>query len=278
MASCRSSVAAENGGVVRHLLGGLWAAFSTWVTLQAVILGFVAVWPAAGTDIVSLGLLHALVLGSAVYVVGASLSSSLEQSPDVSERSRWQRLLALHDPKARSLVFGALVGIVAKVPADAVRALVEVRFPTDELELVQQWQLLRHDSWWRAALLFTVIGFTGPLFEEAFYRGVLFERLRRGAGAVGAWVLTSVVFAVSHPGIRDWPSLVFVGFVLGDLRRVHGTLWACLGAHMAFNCTTLVAVVSGGVTPSSEFIVDGGLVTGACGLLALLLILSRRLF
>lgn len=271
-------MAAENRGLVRHLLGGLWAAFSTWVTLQAVIVAFVAVWPTAGTDIVSLGLLHALVLGSAIYVVGTGLLTSAGDVHDATRVAGWQRLLGLHNPTARALVFGALVGIVAKVPADAVRALVEVRFPTDELELVQQWQLLRHDTWWRSALLFLVIGFTGPLFEEVFYRGVLFERLRRGAGAVGAWVLTSMVFAVSHPGIRDWPSLVFVGFVLGDLRRAQGTLWACLGAHMAFNCATLVAVVSGGLTPSSEFVVDWGLVGGACGVLALLLILSRRLF
>jgi membrane protease YdiL (CAAX protease family) len=183
----------------------------------------------------------------------------------------------LNNPRSRALGLGALVGLLAKVPADALRSVVELRFPTNEMELVQQWSLLKHDTWWQAAALFVVIGLTGPLLEELFYRGVLVERVSRGLGEIGAWLLTSAIFAVSHPSIRDWPSLLFVGLVLGDLRRVGGSIWASLGAHIAFNCTTLLAVVSGAQNQTSEVVMDWWLAAGASGLLAGLLILVRRL-
>jgi membrane protease YdiL (CAAX protease family) len=126
-------------------------------------------------------------------------------------------------------------------------------------------------------MLFVVIGFTGPLFEEVFYRGVLFERLQRGIGGFGAWLLSSAVFAVSHPSVRDWPSLLLVGLVLGDLRRAGGTVWACLGAHVAFNCSTLLTVVTSAQSEATEFVFHWSLVGMAAGLVALLLILARRL-
>jgi membrane protease YdiL (CAAX protease family) len=245
--------------------------------LQVVIGAYVTYWPGAAFDVVSLGLLHALVLGSAAFVVGSGLLPTGDSSTDEARLQGWQRVLALNNPRSRALGLGALVGLLAKVPADALRSVVELRFPTNEMELVQQWSLLKHDTWWQAAALFVVIGLTGPLLEELFYRGVLVERVSRGLGEIGAWLLTSAIFAVSHPSIRDWPSLLFVGLVLGDLRRVGGSIWASLGAHIAFNCTTLLAVVSGAQNQTSEVVMDWWLAAGASGLLAGLLILVRRL-
>lgn len=267
--------------VFRHVTSGLWAAFSTWLMLQIVIGAYASYWPGAAIDVVSLGLLHALVLGVAVFVVGSTLVPKAALSgPSTEAESRlllWQRTLALSSPRMYALGFGALVGLVAKLPADALRSVVELKFPSDELELAQQWSLLAHDTWWQAAMLFVVIGFTGPLLEEVFYRGVLFERLGRGVGLFGAWLCTSIVFALSHPSVRDWPSLLVVGLVLGDLRRVEGAVWASLGAHVAFNCATLLAVVSGAQTSTSEVVIDWWMVAGASGLLAGLLIWVRRL-
>lgn len=261
----------------RHLASGLWAAFCTWLLLQVVIGASVTIWPRTATDIVSLGLLHALVLGGAVFVVGwphVSRPDSGELGPRLLA---WQRVVALNDPRAHVLGLGALAGVIAKLPADALRGAVELRFPTDELELVQQWSLLKHDTWWQAATLFIVIGFTGPLLEEVFYRGVLFERLGRGLGAWGAWLVSSAVFAVSHPSPRDWPSLLLVGLVLGDLRRVAGSIWPSLGAHVAFNCSTLLAVIWGAQSQTNEYGFQWWLVAGASLLLGALLILVRRL-
>lgn len=263
--------------VLRHVTNGLWAAFSAWLMLQVVIGSYVTYWPGAAFDVVSLGLLHALVLGGAVFVVGAGLVPKGVDTRDQPRSSAWQQVLGLDNPRSHALALGALVGLVAKVPADALRSVVELRYPTDELELVQQWSLLKHDTWWQAAMLFVVIGFTGPLLEEVFYRGVLFERFDRGLGLVGAWLCTSAIFAVSHPSPRDWPSLLLVGMVLGDLRRVGGSVWTSLGAHTAFNCTTLLAVVAGMQSQTSEVAIDWWLVAGASGLLAGLLILVRRL-
>jgi membrane protease YdiL (CAAX protease family) len=263
--------------VLRHLASGVWMAFTTWLLLQVVIGAYVTYWPGAAVDVVSLGLLHALVLGSATFVLGSSLLPKGEGAASEPRLLAWQRALGLSNPRSHALGLGVLVGLVAKVPADALRSAVELRFPTNELELVQQWSLLAHDTWWQAASLFIVIGFTGPLLEEVFYRGALVARLGRGLGEVSVWLSTSVVFAVSHPSPRDWPSLLLVGLVLGDLRRVGGSVWPSLGAHIAFNCATLLAVVLGAQTQTSEVVIDWWLVSGASGLLGGLLILVRRL-
>lgn len=263
-------------GLVRHLMFGLWAALGAWLLLQVVIGLLVGLWPQAGTDIVVLGALHALVLGCAVYLLAARLIPR-DESTSGAPIVEWQRVLGLHDPKIRALALGAAVGFSAKLPADAVRALVELRFPTDELELVRQWSLLQHDTWGQAAVLFLVIGFTGPLLEELFYRGALYEHFRRGMGDLGAWLLSSGIFALSHPNVRDWPSLLLVGVVLGDLRRAAGTVWACLGAHVAFNCATLLAVVAGHQSQETEVVIQWGIVGGGTAAVALLLILARRI-
>lgn len=263
--------------MLRHLASGLWAALCTWLLLQVVIGAYVTIWPQSASDIVSLGLLHALVLGGAVFVVGSPLLARPEGTELGPRLLVWQRVTALSDPRAHALGLGALAGVFAKVPADALRGAVELRFPTDELELVQQWNLLKHETWWQAALLFVVIGLTGPLLEEVFYRGVLFERLSRGIGLWGAWLVSSVVFAVSHPSPRDWPSLLLVGLVLGDLRRVGGSIWPSLGAHIAFNCSTLLAVVWGAQSQTDDYGFQWWLVVGASVLLGALLILVRRL-
>lgn len=261
-----------------HLFQGVLAAFSTWLVLQVASGLFVLLRPQASTDVVALGAIHALVLGGAVLLMGPGLFGS---DPTTSVESgavqAWQRVCGLDGPRSWVLGFGALLGLLIKLPAEAIRALVEVKFPTSDRELMAVWSLLRHETWWQAAALFIVVGFTGPLLEEVFYRGVLFARLERGVGGLGAWLVSSALFAVSHPSVRDWPSLLFVGLLLGNLRRTGKTIWASLGAHVAFNCSTLLAVVSGVQTQTTEVAIDWGLVVGTTGLLAVAVLASRRI-
>lgn len=75
-----------------------------------------------------------------------------------------------------------------------------------------------------------------PIFEELLYRERLLDaiaatRLR----SVGAIPLTSALFALTH--LTPWQMLgsFVVGLVLGLVRRVSGTITACIGLHAGLN-------------------------------------------
>ena len=75
-----------------------------------------------------------------------------------------------------------------------------------------------------------------PVFEELLYRERLFDAisatpLRTG----GAVFLTSALFALTH--LTPWQMLgsFLVGVVLALIRRVSGTVTACIGFHVGLN-------------------------------------------
>jgi membrane protease YdiL (CAAX protease family) len=109
--------------------------------------------------------------------------------------------------------------------------------------IVSEWQLnLYVSSGWPVLLWAAFIVF-GPIFEEALFRGLLFEGFRQSRmGAIGAVILTAFLWAISHVqydaygmiGILIW------GIVLGVVRFRTGSLWSVLAMHALLN---LVATV-----------------------------------
>jgi hypothetical protein len=75
------------------------------------------------------------------------------------------------------------------------------------------------------------------------YRGLAFRLLQRGLRGWLAVLVTSVFFATAHAAVRDWPSLFGVALVLGVARAASERIWACIGAHVAFNSCALLMVV-----------------------------------
>lgn len=72
-----------------------------------------------------------------------------------------------------------------------------------------------------------------PVIEEAYFRGMLFQRFARwGMGA--AIVGTSVLFVLAH-GVGIWdPPRLLLGFALGFARRTK-SLWFTIAGHAAWN-------------------------------------------
>jgi membrane protease YdiL (CAAX protease family) len=221
----------------------------TWLGLQLAMAALVGVRPGLGQNISVLGLTHALILGGVTVLA--------------TERNERRALVSGF--RLRHLGYGAALGLCLKLPADGVRTLVEYWHPTDPEQLRQQLEFLRHDTWWQALLLFVVIGGSGPLFEEIFYRGFIFRTLRRVSSLTNTIWVSSLLFVTAHPSLQDWPSLLLVGLVLGTLRGADGNLWSAVGAHAAFNSATVLAVVAGvqGVDAESEFPILAAAVSAA---------------
>ncbi len=95
-------------------------------------------------------------------------------------------------------------------------------------------------------LLFLAVRFLGlvvvaPLVEELFYRNFLlrfvtdmddFKRVPVGTFSVAALLLSSGVFALSHP---EWLAAAIFGLALCGLLRLTRNFWTCILAHGVTN-------------------------------------------
>jgi membrane protease YdiL (CAAX protease family) len=75
-----------------------------------------------------------------------------------------------------------------------------------------------------------------------FFRGSMFGALKRSGPAFVAIWTTSLAFVLAHQEPRNWAPLLLVALVLGELRRLGGSIWAGVSLHAAFNAATLVQV------------------------------------
>lgn len=131
---------------------------------------------------------------------------------------------------------GLSVGMLWSAACAAVVAAAEVgvRLAVGESPL----RLLSAGSlrWGHAALLFTVGGAVGPVFEEFAFRGVLYGGLRKRFGAGAATAGASLLFALAHAVTTRVPVVQAVGGILFCLAyEASGSLWAPLILHISAN-------------------------------------------
>lgn len=91
----------------------------------------------------------------------------------------------------------------------------------------------------KSPLELVVLGFAAvvlaPVAEEVLFRGVLFTALRQRGYEVGAWLGTSVLFAVIHGNVAALLPLMFLAVVFAWLYVRTGNLLASITAHCVFN-------------------------------------------
>jgi uncharacterized protein len=94
-------------------------------------------------------------------------------------------------------------------------------------------------------LLFIVVVVGAPIFEELFYRGLWLRSLERRFGTVAAVVLSSALFAFMHLGQwYDMPALAGIGAIMAVLAVRSGRLGPAIWAHVAFNLTGLISLLT----------------------------------
>lgn len=95
-------------------------------------------------------------------------------------------------------------------------------------------------------ILVLVVVVAAPLAEEVFFRGMLQRTLARHLPIWPAMLITSALFGLSHFQALQLPALAAFGLVLSVLAHRYGRLGPSIWAHVAFNATTVVALVAGG--------------------------------
>jgi sodium transport system permease protein len=104
----------------------------------------------------------------------------------------------------------------------------------------------------RAAGLLTVVPFVAAAaFEEFFFRGFLFQALRRVTGPAFTIAATALLFALTHValggalGLGQFLPSALLGLVLGVVCWLSGSVWPGLIMHVCHNAL-MVALTQGG--------------------------------
>jgi membrane protease YdiL (CAAX protease family) len=84
-----------------------------------------------------------------------------------------------------------------------------------------------------------------PIYEEMFFRGVLYRACRQRLGRPIALILSSVLFGILHTNAAGFLSLTLLGGVLAVAYEYTGDIRVPILAHGIFNLNTLVIVLSG---------------------------------
>jgi uncharacterized protein len=131
-------------------------------------------------------------------------------------------------------VIGAVLGVIIAVPASTLYELIHRRNPTgidQEKFLIEH--LERGTSW--HVVVFLIVVLAGPFLEELFFRGALFRPMRRENPPLGVVLVSSILFAFVHMDKHIFLPIAIVGFTMGLLRYLSGSLLPSVLMHMTFN-------------------------------------------
>ena len=92
-------------------------------------------------------------------------------------------------------------------------------------------------------LLFALTTVAAPLFEELFFRGVLFHSFRAKWGVRLGLILSAVVFAAVHPLPLGFLPIFVLGYVLATLLYRRGSLLPCMVTHAMNNTVAFLALL-----------------------------------
>ncbi len=95
-----------------------------------------------------------------------------------------------------------------------------------------------------AVLLASLVVLWAPLVEETIFRGALFRAVRSRSGALGAALITAVIFAVMHAYAPLQLILVgTLGLVFAFMREWRGSLIPSMTAHCLHNSVVLTVMI-----------------------------------
>jgi membrane protease YdiL (CAAX protease family) len=165
---------------------------------------------------------------SLVYLAASSLFAG--RRPGRS----WSDTFAVRRTSPWLLVFALLIGVASYLPAAALAEQMARVFPMPGSD-----KAFEPHSIAQKVLLFVFAGAVGPFAEELLFRGALYTGLRPQIPAPSAAWTTSLLFTLTHPEPRFWPSILALALLLGAVRAISGSLFPSVFMHIAFNVTAL---------------------------------------
>jgi membrane protease YdiL (CAAX protease family) len=187
----------------------------------------------------------AIVVVLAGSVVGPHLSALLVLMWAHLSRTPWREIGYVRPPSwARDLAFGVVAGVALKL---VMKAIVMPLLGAPERN--PAFQHLVGNAAALPGILFGIVVVAG-FGEETFFRGYLFERLRRplGRGTVATALIvlvTSLLFGLAHLPLQGVPGAqqgAIVGIVYGAVYAMTGRLWPVMCLHVAFDLAAVAII------------------------------------
>ncbi len=101
--------------------------------------------------------------------------------------------------------------------------------------------IFNHPETLPLAVFLTVV--VAPVVEESFFRGFLFNGLRRLLGYSGAAALSGLLFAIVHAQPQLIIPFTVIGVLFSYAYYRTGTLWTNISAHFLFNLVSVIAAL-----------------------------------
>ncbi len=89
-------------------------------------------------------------------------------------------------------------------------------------------------------LMILLVGVLGPIAEEFFFRGVLYENLKQGIEVWGAMIVSALVFGIFHGNLIQGFYAVLAGLLLAYIYEKTGTILASILLHILFNLSSYI--------------------------------------
>ncbi len=93
--------------------------------------------------------------------------------------------------------------------------------------------------------ILTMIGtaIAAPIIEEIIFRGLIFDRLKKGMPVVLAGIISAVVFGLAHGQIIWICYAGVLGLILAYVYHKTGSIKATIAIHMAYNSNSVILSV-----------------------------------
>jgi membrane protease YdiL (CAAX protease family) len=105
-------------------------------------------------------------------------------------------------------------------------------------------QLTDRATGWGVVILILIVGVGAPFFEELFFRGLVMRAIQSYFDDTLALVGSAIIFAAVHFELLQFPALVLFGLVAGYCAQRTGRLGMSICAHVGFNMTTVVILLT----------------------------------
>ncbi len=114
--------------------------------------------------------------------------------------------------------------------------LVDQIFNTNNSESIQSWQQANSNYHFFSVFISSVI--MAPVFEELFFRGLIFRSLLKQFNCIFATIVSALLFALIHWSWPEFFSLFLVGLIYAVLAYKSNSVMTPLIAHLVHNLMT----------------------------------------
>ncbi|MBX3214004.1 MAG: CPBP family intramembrane metalloprotease [Labilithrix sp.] len=187
-----------------------------------------------------------------------------------------RHVLALRAPSALAVILALTVGAAMSLPSEWLGQVLDAKLPRPPEEQQELDSLLAVTTVGKRVTLFVTLVVLAPIFDELFFRGVLFTPLKRTQRAETVIVATAAFETLGSLNSRAMLMLLVATLVFAWIRGLTGSVIPSILARMAYYGVAIVPICLGrdGLRPTPVLLaVSGGV--GVVGLVGLSL-LGRR--